>query len=50
MYEGAVVVVDRMLCEFTTICAISTYHYYPCIIEYRSWRGLLDTSLCGKLC
>jgi len=34
----------RMVVGFTTTCAISAYHYYS------SWQGLLDTTLCNKVC
>jgi hypothetical protein len=34
---------DRMVVEFT----ISAYH---CEFEPRSWRGVLDTTLCDKVC
>ena len=40
----------RMVVGFTTTCAISAYHYYSCEYESRSWRGLLDTTLCNKVC
>ena len=33
---------DRIVGGFSTICAISAYH--------RSWRGVLDTTLCDKVC
>ena len=32
-----------MAVEFTTTCAISTYHHYSCGFESRSERGVLDT-------
>ena len=34
----------RMVVGFTTICAISAYHHK------RSWRDVLDTTLCDKVC
>ena len=34
---------------FTTTYAISTYRNY-CEFEPRSWRGVLDTTLCDKVC
>jgi len=43
MYWGMVV-------GSTTICAISTYHYYSCGFEFRSWRDVLDATLCDKVC
>jgi hypothetical protein len=33
--------------EFTTT---SAYHHYSCEFESRSWRGILDTKLCDKVC
>jgi len=41
---------DRMVVGFTTTCAISAYHHYSCEFEPRSWRGVLDTTLCDKVC
>ena len=37
---------DRMVVGFTTTCTISVYHQYCCELEPRSWRGVLDTTLC----
>jgi len=48
--ERSVVVVDRMVVEFTTTYAISAYHHYSCEFESCSWRGVLDTTLCNKVC
>ena len=39
-----------MVVGFTTTCAISAYHHYKCEFEPRSWRGVLDTTLCDKVC
>ena len=33
--------------RFTTTCAISTCHHYSCEVEPRSWRSVLDTTLCN---
>jgi len=41
---------DRMVVEITTTCAISAYHHYYCDFQSRSWRGVLDTTLCDKVC
>jgi hypothetical protein len=41
---------DRMVVGFTTTCAISAYHHYSCEIEPCLWRGVLDTTLCDKVC
>jgi hypothetical protein len=35
---------------YTTTCAISAYHYKKCEFEPRSLRGVLDTTLCDKVC
>ena len=35
---------DRILVGFTTICTLS------CEFEPRSWRGVLDTTSCDKVC
>ena len=40
----------RMVVWFTTTCAISVYHHKSCDFESRSWRGVLDTTLCDKVC
>ena len=41
---------DRMIVGFTTTCIISVYHHYSCELESRSWRGVLHTTLCDKVC
>jgi hypothetical protein len=41
---------DRMVIKFTTICAISAYHHSSYQFEPRSWRGVLDATLCDKVC
>ena len=41
---------DCMVVGFTTTCAISAYHHLSCEFEPRSWRGVLDTALCDKIC
>ena len=40
---------DRMVVECTTTCPTSAYHHYRCVLERRSWRGVLDTTLCDKV-
>ena len=39
-----------MVVGFTTTYAISAYHHYSCELESHSWRGVLDTTLCDKVC
>jgi hypothetical protein len=39
-----------MVVGFITTCAISACHHYSCEFEPRSWRGVLDTTLCNKVC
>jgi hypothetical protein len=39
-----------MVVGFTTTCAISDYHRQRCEFEPRSWRGVLDTTICDKDC
>jgi hypothetical protein len=39
-----------MVVEFTTTCAIIAYHYLSCEFEPHSWRGILDKTLCDKVC
>ena len=41
---------DPMVVGFTTTCAISAYHHLNCEFQPCSWRGVLDTTLCGKVC
>ena len=41
---------DRMIVGFTTIYAISAYHYYSCEFESHLWKCLLNTTLCDKMC
>ena len=40
---------DSMVVGFTTTCAISECHQWSCEFEYRSWWGLLDTTLCDNV-
>ena len=45
-----------MIVDITTTYAIGAYHPNPnpnvgyCEFESRSWRGVLDTTLCDKVC
>jgi hypothetical protein len=39
---------DRIVCGFTTICAISAYHWI-CLFASSSWRGVLDATLCNNI-
>jgi hypothetical protein len=39
---------DRMVVGFTTTYAFSAYHHESCGYEPRSWRGLLNKTLCDK--
>ena len=40
-----------MVVGFTNAYTISAYHHYlSCAFEPRSWRGVLDTTLCYKVC
>jgi hypothetical protein len=39
-----------MVVRFTTTYAISAYHQARCEVESRSWRGILDITLCDKVC
>ena len=48
--RGAVVFRDRMVVGFTTTCAVSTYYHKSYEFESRTWRGVLDTTLCDKVC
>jgi len=32
------------------VYAFSAYHYLSCEFASRSWRGVLDTTLCDKVC
>jgi hypothetical protein len=41
---------DRMVVGFTTTCAISAYRHWSCEFKYRLWCGVLDTTLCDKVC
>ena len=40
---------NSMVVGFTTISSISAYHHKGCEFEPRSWRGVLDTTLCDKV-
>jgi hypothetical protein len=39
-----------MVVGFTTTYGISVYHHQSCEFESCSWRGVLDTTLCDKVC
>jgi hypothetical protein len=39
-----------MVVEFTTTCAIVVYYHLSCEFELHSWRGVLDKTLCDKVC
>ena len=41
---------DCMVVGFTTTCAIIAFHHWSCEFESRSWRGVLYTALCDKVC
>ena len=41
----------RIVAGFTTIYAINDYHHQSCEFEpTQSWRGVLDTTFCDKVC
>ena len=37
---------DCIVVRFTTTSAVSVYHHLRCKFESRSWRDVLDTTLC----
>ncbi len=39
-----------MVVGLTTTYVISANHHYSCEFEPRSWRGVLDTTICDKVC
>ena len=39
-----------MVVGFTTTYAVSAYHHESCEFESCSLRGVLDTTLCNKVC
>jgi hypothetical protein len=41
---------DHIIVGFTTTWAFSTYYHLCCEFESRSWRGVLDTTLCDQVC
>ena len=41
---------DHMVVGFTTTYAISAYHHLRCEFESCSWWGVLNTTLCDKIC
>jgi len=41
---------DHMVVGFTMICGISAYHHLRCEFKSCSWWGVLDTTLCHKMC
>ena len=40
----------RMAVGFTTTWAVSAYHHLSCEFESHSWRGVLYTTICHKVC
>jgi hypothetical protein len=40
---------DRMVVGFTTTYEFSAYHHCR-EFEFHPWRGVLDTTLCDKVC
>ena len=41
---------NRTVVGFTTTCAISAYHQFSCEFESCWWGGVLDATLCDKIC
>ena len=41
---------DHMVVGLTTTYAISAYHHLSCEFESRSWRDVLNKTLCDKVC
>jgi hypothetical protein len=41
---------DRTVVGFITTYGISAYHHQRCEFEQSLWRGVLDTTLCDKVC
>jgi hypothetical protein len=39
-----------MAVGFTTTYAISAHHHKRCEFEFHSWGGILNTTLCDKVC
>jgi hypothetical protein len=39
-----------MIVGFTTTCAKSAYHHKVVSLNSRSWQGVIDTTLCDKVC
>jgi len=39
-----------MIVGLATTYAISAYHHQRCEFKFSSWRGVLNTTLCDKLC
>ena len=40
----------RMVVGFITTCGINACHHSSCEFESRSWRGILETTLCDEVC
>jgi hypothetical protein len=41
---------DQMVVGFTNTYAVSAYYHHSCDFESCSWRGVLDVTLCHKIC
>jgi len=44
------VVSDCMVVGFTNTCVMNAYHHLSCEFEPCSWRSVLNTTLCDKVC
>ena len=36
--------------DISITCAINTYHHLRCELKSRSWWGILEVTLCDKVC
>ena len=49
-HHGCDHMVQKNVVGFTTTYSISSYHHWSREFESRSWRGVLDITLCDKVC
>ena len=41
---------DPIVVRYSITYGISVYHYQRCEFEFRPWGGVLDTTVCDKVC
>ena len=50
LYITTVHIIHLSFNDYHYNCGIGVYQHLSCEFESRSWRGILDTTLCDKVC